>query len=128
MTHKEMAHICRDARLEPFVRGAVGELYSAARVVEDCLTYPDAWLAEDVAEALRELREALVACHERHEVVKCGCGIGYTIKEFRDLPGGKVQTFGDGEIPWGIEMRHCSCGSTRAIGVDESGNLCQKGS
>ena len=56
-------------------------------------------------------------------VVECGCGKSYTLEEFRELPYcGKV-VHDDGEEPWAIEIRNCTCGSSRAINVNKDGTL-----
>lgn len=48
-------------------------------------------------------------------VVDCGCGKSYTLEQFRALPGGGYCSAGLPGVE--LELRHCSCGSTRAINV-----------
>lgn len=52
----------------------------------------------------------------------CSCGATYTLEEWHTLELSGVVTFGDGADPPATEMRHCHCGSTRAIEIDRVGN------
>jgi len=48
-------------------------------------------------------------------VVRCGCGVGYTLAQWANLDLAGVQ---DDEDEIMLEMRNCPCGSTRARVVD----------
>lgn len=57
-------------------------------------------------------------------VVECGCGLAFTLRQFRTLNqerGPRFQWFRDGERPEGYEYRECVCGSTHAIPVRHEG-------
>lgn len=48
-------------------------------------------------------------------VARCACGIGFTLAQWANLDLAGVQDDGDSVL---LEMRNCSCGSTRARIVD----------
>lgn len=48
-------------------------------------------------------------------VVRCGCGVGFTLAQWAALDLAGVQDDEDGVM---LEMRNCPCGSTRARVVD----------
>jgi hypothetical protein len=55
-------------------------------------------------------------------VSTCSCGIARTLKQFRELHLVGHQHIDDGQEPSRLEMRNCTCGSTRSIGFDKNGN------
>jgi hypothetical protein len=46
----------------------------------------------------------------------CSCGRSYTLREWEQLPGGKLWETDWGEI---LELRHCVCRSTMSIVLAE---------
>ena len=63
----------------------------------------------------------------------CACGRQYTVDTWRKLATGSrvsMVAFAGSRLngePWGVDLRHCVCGSTITITIDEDGMPSDKG-
>jgi hypothetical protein len=54
-------------------------------------------------------------------VLDCGCGLSYTLREYKRLKYKGIQTMPDDDFgPPYFEFRDCKCGSTRGLWMDIS--------
>ena len=60
-------------------------------------------------------------------IISCGCGRKYTAAGFRELSFcGKARYSADTGDPTVMECRNCSCMSTRAVWLDDDGEIVVK--
>ena len=61
-------------------------------------------------------------------IISCGCGIKYTAAGFLDMTYCGTEEYpGDPGDPTVMECRNCSCGSTRAVWLDDDGEIVVEG-